>query len=471
MAGEQEVAALGSIAEKSLQILLEILRFLHERNGSGQKQSGGRKVNTASGKISQKDLIQNARANNESVMSQDGITKKDMKNIAKKAKEMGIPVAFIGKKDKDNIKVSFRGNDRALFEQVLQDIVKEKIELRPNELSTFKIEKEHIQNFWDTVMENDVPIMLTQDAHGDYNCVHEAKDAKVLEAVRAEFEDTVSEVSADISVEKTDEYFVIKDEISGEEISFSQEDIPDKTSLSKIVQDTFGYDVIKANMTADKFANSLDGEQQAVFYQNSPFSFVNHFEQNIKLKDESVLVHEFNFYRLNLKENGVDTFGIVDKDGKAVTLVPENTTREDMIDIIKTRLGVSDETAEALTDKTERAAEIYKKDIFNRTEDVLDKNGAKIGEYDIKRTEVVMYNVSYNGETKKYAVHTEKKSVEKMQKDFGMDKKTAQRIHKKANKQREDSKENEVEKVVNVKKKPKTDEESSSNKQSTRRKK
>ncbi|GHU55734.1 hypothetical protein AGMMS49975_17950 [Clostridia bacterium] len=87
-----------------------------------------------------------------------------------------------------------------------------------------------------------------------------------------------------------------------------------------------------------------------------------------------------------------------------------------------------------------------------------------------------MYNVSYNGETKKYAVHTEKKSVEKMQKDFGMDKKTAQRIHKKANKQREDSKENEVEKVVNVKKKPKTDTETSgtqgsSNKQSTRRKK
>ena len=180
MAGESEVAALGTISEKTLSILLELLKFLREQHEKSRRNKSASESKSEAeplkgGTVAQADLMKEAHRKNYSVAAQDGIAKADMKLITAKAKQYGIPVAFIGKDEKDNIRASFRDGDKAIFTQIMTDIVKEKLRERPNELATFQLDKANIQSFQLLMQKHDLTANFIEDKNGGCFCVHEER--------------------------------------------------------------------------------------------------------------------------------------------------------------------------------------------------------------------------------------------------------------------------------------------------------
>jgi hypothetical protein len=254
----------------------------------------------------------------------------------------------------------------------MTDIVKEKIAEKPNELASFKVEKQNAESFRELLNKNDLASDFVADNNGEFHCIHAAADKKAFDIIKAEFQKMHSEVAENLKVEKQEDFTVLSDK----DRTFSFEEMPLKAELVSKLQSEFGYDEIKSDLAANKFADTLPAALQKKFYSDNPANFVNNFEQHIKLKDESVLVRDLDFYRVNLKENEVDCFVVMNAEGQTATLIPEMTTDKQMRETLKTRLGITDKaTLEAVVDKAERVNNIYKKDIANQ----------KHGEFDIRK--------------------------------------------------------------------------------------
>ena len=337
------------------------------------------------GKVGIKELLVNARKTGDSVITTDGYSKADMKNITKKANEYGIPIAFTGEENKDNITAHVRQSDKAIFEQICTENMRDKIATRPQELDNFKVDKWEIEGIHRELRKHDLNANWGKTKDGDYFCLFEKADKKAVLMAKSEFNRKCGEVENNLTITKGEEYasFTLKDEKSGKEISLI--DIPTKKELSEMLQKDFDYDENKANIACGKFGESqLDGDIKRKFFAGSLRDDFSDIQTHVELKGENILVKDYDCLRVTPKTDGVPYIVFKDEHNNFAVLRPEKMTKAQMAVVIRESLNIEDEkTVTALAEKADKLGDYYsKQNTKNVTHSVEFDNTAENKKFD-----------------------------------------------------------------------------------------
>ena len=231
----------GKIIDKTIDDIAKLLKFL----GSIAKAIAVKSTSLSdikSGEVSIKKLINSARENGDTISSSDNsITKADMQILKDKAKKYGIPIAFTGDENKDNIYANVRTSDLAIYQRMCTELMKDKLEERPQELGNFKVKEWEVPFITSELNKYDLSAQFGKTKNGEHFCLSEKFDEKAIMIARNEFVKKCNELNENMSVEKDENFFTVKDKNSGKEISF--ETLPTREELSEQMQNTFGLPV------------------------------------------------------------------------------------------------------------------------------------------------------------------------------------------------------------------------------------
>ena len=210
-------------ARVMLEAILRLLRYLAKsRQMSKEKKQldiqNKKILDIKGGKVSVKELLEHCTKNRDQLVSSEhGMTKEDAALLVAKAKKCGIPLALRSEKGKDNVYISFRQSDTPMFRQLSTELIKEKLETRPQELANFKCKEWEIPFINAELKQHDLSAQFAQTKSGEYLAIYERKDAKAIEIARSEFVRKANEVENSIEFSKDkDGFYNITDKISGQ---------------------------------------------------------------------------------------------------------------------------------------------------------------------------------------------------------------------------------------------------------------
>lgn len=313
------------------------------------------------GRVEMKTLRENAKAIGDTLsMSENALTKEDMKFIVKKAKAYGIPVAFSNERSKDNIFASVRTADLPLFKQICTELMKSKIAERPQELGNFHCEAWEIPFLTAHLNKNDLSAQFIQTSDGKNLCVFEKKDRKAIELTRDTFVRQCSEVKSNLAFDRDEAGFItIKNLKTGKEISFDE--IPDKKTLAEKIQKAFGYDEIQSKIAAARFGEEmLNGDQKAKFFSDSAQQEFKQVDANIMVEGEDSICKEYQCWRVTPKADERPRIVFQNDNGEFAVLEPEKMTRRQMRNVLNEQLGLTDrKVQDALIHKAESIASFH----------------------------------------------------------------------------------------------------------------
>lgn len=372
-----------------------------------------------SGEVSIKKLVRSARRNGDTLStSENALTKADIKAIKKMAKKYGIPVAFTGKKGKDNVYANVRTSDLPIFQRICTEMMKEKLAERPQELGNFKVNKWEVPFITSELNKYDLSAQFGTTKNGEYFCLYEKSDEKAIMIARNEFVKKCSELKENMTVTKDENFFIIKDKNSGKEISF--ETVPTREELSEQMQKNFGYDKNKADIACAKFGEeNLKGEEKEKFFSDNPQNKFSRIDTNITIQGESIYTKDYTCWRVTPKSDDVPKIVFQNENGNFAVLNPEKMTRKQMENILRENLQINDKnTINALIEKAEKVSDYYKKlDEKNFSYDYEFKKS----DFDMSNPETVsgMQRVDENGNTltKKLPLSSVSNDIERNGKD------------------------------------------------------
>ncbi|MDR0920101.1 MAG: hypothetical protein LBM93_12800 [Oscillospiraceae bacterium] len=389
MAGETEVRMMLESEEKALKALMALLKMAWKvgetlYNGIAVpigkniiedlkklKENNLRK----GGEISQKNLNELAKKDNQNVVVQENIPSRDLPLIMDKAKEYGIPLAVIGNRDKPNVKIAMQTSDKAFFEGILGEIVAEKLAVRPDELTSFKVKSSEINALNAELKKNNITANFLLDNKKEIHCIYENADKsamlKVLDNLKLKHKD----INENFQIKNENGKITFQDNHLGKKFTMNGILEMGENELINKFQNHFGYDETKATMAVGKFAQSLTAEKQAEFLVNNPAKNVNSATE-IRLENENILLQDLKYFQINMKEDGVDRFVLMDKDGNSAILTDDKEKNLERLQ----KIGIKDErTVEAVLEKHNAVKEIYAERALQRSEIHIADN--KTGEY------------------------------------------------------------------------------------------
>lgn len=307
-----------------------------------------------SGKISTKALIEHCRKTHEQLISSEqAITKQDASLLAARAKRCGIPIAFHRERGKDNIYVSLRQSDLPIYKQLTTEIIKEKLQTKPQELGNFKCKEWEIPFINAELKKYDLSAQFAETINGEFIAIYESSDSKAIEIARSEFVRKAHEIEDNMDFSKDDEgYYIVKDKLSGKIITF--DDTADKNTVSRKMRTEFGFDENKANIAAQKFGKEMfSGETKAKYFSDDPMSEFTYVSK-VSWDSESVLAKAYDCYYVTPKEDGISRVVYKNNEGVLAVLNPPRMTKAHMREILEKELGIKDhKEQEALIVKAE----------------------------------------------------------------------------------------------------------------------
>jgi hypothetical protein len=388
--GGKALELTGQLSKEILTSIAKLINYLWEKNKSSNlKKSDITGLKT--GKVKLKELVKNARKNNDTIVSQDCLSKNDMKYIAQKAKEFGIPIAFTSKADADNVCVHVRGIDKTVLETICTDMVKQKITTRPQELVAFKVADWETKGIQVELEKNDLSANWCKNKDGEMMCLFEKNDKKAIEMARGEFVKKCNEVKNELEIMKTEDNFtVIKDKNTGKEISF--DGIKSKEELARVIKQTFGYDDNKAEIATSRYGEeNLSGVEKKHFFaelSDNPQREFSKIENNIKLEHENIFTKDFDCLRITPKEDGIPKLVFRDENNYFAVIDPTKMTKKEMSKIIEESLEITDKnTINALVDKAERVQDFYTHENKDNLNHIYEKGEPHEIKSEINRTE------------------------------------------------------------------------------------
>lgn len=428
-----------NMAQKSAEIAVEIARLLKSMYDSHSQRKKERAVNYSnadikepevkSGEIKLSDLKKSG-----GVSMQTNISALDMETITAKAKDFDIPVSFIGKgENAENVTLAFRTDDKAAIDQILQEVMTEKLAVKPDDYLTFKMDNlGEAQTMAAMLKKSDIPADIVKGADGKYQCIYEAKHAEGVKIVKNDFKEMHSEIANNFSIEPKGEGFVLTDKSSEKSITLTT--MPTKEQLIRVLRSPkqFGYDEEKAMEAAHKLESTLSGDKLGYFRTDiRQAALLNNFERNIRLKDDSLFVKPYTFTRINFSSDNVNRY-IVSNGEKAAALIPDKMSRAEMQDTVRYKLGVTDpETVKAIVDKAEKT-EVANKIAEIKKEAEISRQNGDIG---IERRSEKFFEASQGTVRRSYDLSDKKQAIKALQKDFGISEKKAEVIYQKAKNQ------------------------------------
>ena len=430
-----------TMAQKSAEIAVELARLLksiydshtQKKRSFDQGQTAVKEPNIKSGEVDLSKL----KKSGSSISMQTNISARDMEVIAAKAKDYDIPISFIGKgENAENVTLAFRTDDKAAVDQILKEVMSEKLAVKPDDYLMFEMNNlGEAQTMEAMLKENDIPADIAIGANGKYMCIYEAKNAEALKIIKADMKEAHESISKDFEIGKYEignpkKKFTISDKSS--EITITLSSLPTKENFMKICREQFGYSKHKAIMAANKFGGNLSEIQKSYFRADTrQAALLNNFERNIHLKDDSLLVRPYSFTRANFSTDNVNRY-LVTNGEKAAALIPDKMSREEMADTVRNKLGVNDpETVKAIVDKAEKIEVANKVAEIKKEAEIAKQNG----DIAIERRSEKFFEASQGAVKRSYDLTDKKNSVKALQKDFGISSKKAESIFQKAQNQ------------------------------------
>lgn len=435
MIGDDLAGQSVSMAQKGAEIALEIARLLKSmydthRDRIREQQYHNGDISWDGAKIGSGEVKLSKLEKSGNISMQTNISSVDMKAISDKAKEYGIPVAFTGKNGNNSVTVAFRENDKALFQGVMQDVMQDKLAQKPNDYPTFTIKPSEAETLSEMLKAHDIPADFVTTSKGDIQCMYEVKNAAAVKIIKDDFKELHTDIAKNFNIEAKPDGYILTDNSLGKSVTLTS--MPTKEQFMKVLrsQKQFGYSEFQAMEAAKKFESTLSGERLKYFRTDTrQAAQLNHFERNITSPDDSLLVKPYTFTRASFISDNVNRFLISDGE-KAAALIPDKMSRAEMEDVIKFKLGVTDdETVKAIVDKTEKI------NAYSKIQDLKKEAVQGKGDIGIERQTGNVFEVTQGEMKKRYSLKDIKAATKEISKDFGVSEKQAASICKKAKNQ------------------------------------
>lgn len=312
------------------------------------------------GEVKMKDLINSARKNGDSIStSEHGVSLDDSKKLAKIAKEYGVPVSFTN--SGDSVHAHVRSKDLPIFKQMFTDMMRDKLNSKPQDLGNFKVQSWEIPYITAELNRYELNAQFGKTKNGEYFCMYDKADEKAILIARGEFIKKYNDVKKDFMVDKDEEgFYTLKDINTGKEISFDDSK-KSYRGLSEELQKNFGYDKNKADIAAAKFGEeNLKGEEKENYFSN-PQNDTKSIITNINFENEDVYTSQYTCMRVVPKEDSIQRIVFADNEGRFAVINPNMKTSE-IADELKNQLCINDKKEiDSLVGKAEKAMLYYAK--------------------------------------------------------------------------------------------------------------
>jgi hypothetical protein len=400
MAGEGEVRGLTETANSTLKLIIEILRMLRADKVRQPLNKSSKELDLKPGAVEYNKLKAATDKKGESLSAQDRIPEKYLQQIRDSAKKYGMPIAVVGGKDTNgNYTMAFRSKDRELFQHIMSDIVKKELAARPGEFTRIPLKEWEVIPMQTEIDMNGINASIVQDDNGVYYCVFQEDDKAKFDVINKNFTKSHTEVVEKFGFKHTDDSFVLQDKSTGKQITLSKEGSYSANDISDKLMKEFGYERTKATIAAWSFANSLDTERQQDFFEVNALS-------EIHLENENLLVANYEFYRVNMKEDGIDQFMIMDSNGKIANLSADNSMNIEILN----NMGITDKmTVDALLEKNTALH-----DIFNNRAKELHEIELSNSKLEINRIDKDSFEIRSVDDVQSFSFSDKQKSVDEM---------------------------------------------------------
>lgn len=379
---------------------------------------------SAKGTITNKALFAEAQKAECGISTTSNILSADVQAFVTKAKQYEIPVAVVGNSEKQTIE--FLDRDKGIIEQITNEVLQERLKEAPQSVKCFNISENNVTAMKAVMEENGIDCQFTKTADGKVKCVYPAEMAEQVAVVKADYKQLHSEVSENLTIQKSENEITISDEKSGKSFSFSNEN---KAQTMDMLREQFGYSEAKADLAANKICRDLGLDKEKSLADTRQYDNLNSFKTNIRYQSDDITLRDMRFNSVNFKDGNV-THIVISNGDKTAALTPEKMTDTEMKNICVNQLGMSPQQAEKAVEKSKKIDRQVKSKIEERT---VGKDGIShsIG---IERTSQNGFTLTLGSKSKTYNFSTIN-VADKIARDFNVPKQTAQNVIDKAQKQ------------------------------------
>lgn len=329
-------------------------------------------------------------------------------------------------KDSEFVDLYYLKSDNAAVKGIVGDIANDKLKQPEQAYKMTILDKAMAEAFQEYCANNGIPVNLLETAKGVIKCVFAASDEMKVKAATEKISDMKNELqNTSVDVKKDDKgkpKFYISDIEQNKSISVK---FGEKEKLERVLCEQFGYSKEKAIIASNILSGKLTDEQKRYYHSGTKLAEqLDSYEKNIRFEKESILVSDFTFSKIKLKDSHDTKLLITDKDNNYAVISENIKDRKAVEDILRNNLKVdSTEQVNALLAKTEKIGYVNPAENISQGEyniSRLSKNGAEISLGERK----VIIDISDRTTAKNTLVG-----------EFGMSEKKADKIIDKAKKQ------------------------------------
>lgn len=349
---ETYIAIATEVGTKSTDVLFELIKISMERERNAKLTSDKKPKIPSGGEVAYQRLKEGGE-----VTMLPSFAKEDYGEFRKKAKKMGIPVAAMQEKGKENtLSVFFNVKDEQAINAIVQDIVREKLKQPEQSERMNVIEKDHVEAFQMACESQDIPVSF-MGAKDGVKCIYNAVYEKQVQAVIKDFQKMQAELShTSVSIEqdKRDRLkIVVEDAAKGKRLSMN---FCTKAKLERVLQEQLGYSEVKVVQAANALTANLSEQQRNYYLSGSrTLEQMNYFEPHIRLENENLLTEPFSFAKMKFRNEDTPHLTITSGSGDFVVLSGRMLNREETEKNIRQYLKVEDpETITAILNKAEK---------------------------------------------------------------------------------------------------------------------
>lgn len=451
MADEVGSAALQS-GQKVIEVSAELIKLLaplaekllstvFHKSVDGINNVGGKIADmTSKGTVTNKALFGEAQKANCGISTTSNVLSMDVENFVQKAKQYNIPVAVVGKGDKQTIE--FLDRDKGVIDQITQEIMQERLKEAPQSVKSFTISENNITAMKAAFEEHGIDCQFMKAADGKIKCVYPAEEAEQVAVIKNDYKQMHKEVADNLDIQVGENETLVADNELGKSFVFTP---MNKAQTMQMLQEQFGYSEAKADLAANKICRDLGLDKKKFYANTQQYDNLNSLKTNIRYQSDDLTLRDVRFDAVNFKDGGT-THIVIQNGDKSAALTPDRMTETEMMNICTNQLGMSEYQAQKAVEKSTKINRQVNSQIEERG---VSKDGIS-HTVQIERSTKDTFLVRLGDKSKTYNFNTIN-VADKVARDFNIPKENAQRIVEKAKQQ--SALQNKIQNVIKKKKK------------------
>ena len=435
MADEVGSAALQS-GQKIVEVIVELIKMLaplahkllstiYHNTIDAKNGIGGIIANKRSkGTVTNNGLLVEAQKANCGISTTSNVLSMDAEKFVQKAKQYKIPVAVVGKGDKQTIE--FLDRDKGVISQISMEVMQERLKEAPQSVKCFTISENNVTAMKAAFEEHGIDCQFMKSPDGKTKCVYPAEAAEQVAVIKSDYKHMHKAVADSLEVQLGENEILIEDNQLGKSFAFSP---MNKAQTMQMLQEQFGYSEAKADLAANKICRDLGLDKDKFLAHTEQYDNLNSLKTNVRYQSDDLTLRDMRFDAVNFKDGGT-THIVIQNGDKTAALTPDTMTETEMKNICTNQLGMSEYQAQKAVEKSAKINRQVNSQIEERG---VSKDGVSYT-VQIERSTKDTFLVRLGDKSKTYNFNTIN-VADKVARDFGIPKENAQHIVDKANKQ------------------------------------